>query len=69
MGRCKKDITPLVMHWILVYLALSYQFSSDHCEKYKNDPRKAIYAPVWMNYGMMHAQTGSAYPVFMCNHV
>ena len=65
MGWGNKDKTPLVMNWIYVYLALTHRFNSDQYVKYKNNPFKTIYDPVWINYGMMHAQTESMNPVFM----
>ena len=27
MGQCKKDITPLLMHWSYVFLALTHRYS------------------------------------------
>ena len=26
MGKCKKDVTPLLMHWCYIFLALTHQF-------------------------------------------
>ena len=26
MGKCKKDVTPLLMHWSYIFIALTHQY-------------------------------------------
>ena len=32
MGYCKKDVTPLLLHWSYVFLALTHRYVVWHCE-------------------------------------
>ena len=38
MGQCKKDVTPLLMHWSYIFLALTHQYESE------------IWSPIWVLY-------------------
>ena len=46
MGKCKKDITPLLVHWSHVFLALTHRHDISFC--YGGDAKRSVTGARWI---------------------